>query len=168
MVLAGTCNPWFFRTGIILFRKRFPCSPSAPELDLARVDANFRSWLAPSFLFRRIGPREYAFREKFIQFTLFSYTPLMHGHIRIDEQEGTVTVAGRAYWCILAFGLFIFGFGFMGRNEFLLVLFLYVGLYAIQAYRFNRVGGFVSGMLSEPPDDEVIHRNNMTLGRKMG
>ena len=169
MALSGTWKPWFFRTGIVLFRKRFSYPASLGEADIAQAEARFSGWVAPAFLFRRIGPGEYAFRERFIQFTLLGYVPLMHGQISIDEQEGTVTVTGRAYWSHAAFGLiFGIGLGFAGRHvllPFLLSLVLmYAILYAVQVYRFTRVGRFLSSTLCESPDDEATHRNNMTPG----
>ncbi len=171
IALSGTWKPWFFRTGIVLFRKRFPYPASLGEPDVAKAEAGFSGWVAPDFLFRRIGPGEYAFRERFIQFTLLGYTPLMHGHLSVDEQEGTVTVTvtGRVYWSHAAFGLiFGIGLGFAGMHvllPFLLSLVLmYAILYAVQFYRFTRVGRFLSSALCEMPDDEATHRNNMTPG----
>ncbi len=154
LVLVVIWLPGYFRTGIVLFRKEFPCPASPAEPRPTVWEANFESTLVKQLLFREIGEGEYAFREKLIQFSLFGYLPLMYGHIMIDAPAECVVVTGRPYWCLLGLVVVLGILSVMFPNLVVLLVLTVVILgiiYAVQAHRFTRVGRFVSSTLCEVP-----------------
>ncbi len=152
LIAAGRWSPSYFRSGIRLFRKTVPYGGqlTGPEL-LDALNWRFRGRVWPPLRFRQIGANEYAFREKIIQICWITYTPVMHGLVRVGEDSATVT--GYANWWPLLFfllfvcpavadiggygGIFVFG-----------GLLLFTLIYGTQARRFNQVGKYLCSFQS--------------------
>lgn len=148
MVLAGTWVGFYYRNGLPLFWRSasFP-SDAVPSGLVDSLSQEHSRYLTHSLCFRSVAPGEIAFRERLFQLTLMSYTPVMRGHIKIDDRTGTLTVTGRAYAWPFAFAA-VWMFGWYNRPvqswpaasmPALFFLFLLGVLYVIQAVRFNRV-----------------------------
>ena len=151
--IAGLWYPPYYRSGIPVFKKEFhfPLVLST-KLNIDRLDSEFQSGFTSSIVFREIGEDEYAFREALLQIRFLSYPPLMHGHILIKPRRGMVTVVGRLYWTVFAV-MFVALWPPDWVLEIVpfLVAILFA-LYAIQAYRFNKVGVLVKKLLAPTED----------------
>ena len=148
--LAGRWYPFFYRSGIPIYNRtyHFP-NVTAGKIDVAKLLTEFDNAWAPSLIFHEIGTDEYAFREALFQFRIFSYSPVMHGHIQILPHKAMVTVTGRLYWMILLVAAYLI---FVVPMEWLPQSLLALGavfafLYFIQVRRFNRVAAFIRGQL---------------------
>ena len=94
--LSGLWVPAYFRYGIPLFRRSFSDFGRPPfeiEADTLTKKVGHTFWLTSVF-FNSLGPGEIAFRQA--KFTL--YTPVMHGIIRHNRNDGVVTITGYANW----------------------------------------------------------------------
>ena len=145
LILSGRWVPFYFRTGIPLFWRSFPFLEQ-PTISPDTLSEKFHSGFADPLLFRVITPSEIAFRERFFSLRLFSYTPVMHGLIRIDQLQHKVTVTGYANWFVIALAaaFIVLHYSFSQLEiHYLpvsLIIFLFLGiLYVIQAVRFNNV-----------------------------
>jgi hypothetical protein len=115
--------------------------PSVEDLTAA-----FRGGLGPSLAFRSIGIEEVAFREAFFELRLFTYTPVMHGLVRIEPATQHVEVEGRANWFSVVFTLLAAAFVWERPEAWPILIFLAAllgGIYKFQGTRFRRVGEFV-------------------------
>ena len=151
LCLLGFWVPVYFQKGIPLFRKTFSyLSELNSEIIVNTLSEESKpGCLAPSMCFRKLNSSEIAFRERLFDFTLFTYTPVMHGIIRFDHNLNTVSVTGYANWFpflfILIFvGNALTGLIWSGFNSFLLLfiffpLFLFSILYGIQYYVFSKI-----------------------------
>jgi len=161
-ILLGSWAPFYFRAGIIIFKKEL-LLPNAINIDLKRLeDALSKSIMTP-LLFKQIGEYEYAFREKLFDFRLIGlrYTPIMHGLLLTSGS--TVKIIGKLNW----FGLF-FSITFIAILIFITAFvliqppfdaprimrflpFIFFGafimtmgaIYATQAYRYKKVGEYL-------------------------
>ena len=89
---------FYFRFGIPLYKKKIIVdrSPLLDEESIAQVIKPTR--LVPAFKFRSLSDHEVAFREKMIGFYLFSYTPIVHGLIKVDFSQNSIMLTGVANW----------------------------------------------------------------------
>ncbi len=155
-LLSGFWAPFYFRWGIPVFSRTLlytggghgPIDPDVLSKACARR-------ILPSIVFHGIGPEEIAFRERLLQLTLLTYTPVMHGLIRFDESNRTVIVTGHANafpLCFLAMAVVfcLSGPAVGGFKVFFLVpVVLVLGvLYAVQARRFNGICKLVEEQLN--------------------
>lgn len=144
--LSGRWNPTYFRKGIRIFAKTYQRTGAFSDSFESETLTNcFKGWFLPPFIFKEIGPDEYAFREGLFQFVLLTYTPIMHGILQIDRTSGMVTVVGHLNWVTLTFVLVCAALGCTAQLFICLPLFAVIAvLYTIQAYRFHRVGKVVT------------------------
>lgn len=99
----GVLGALLLPRGIPLFVRKLPYSSDEPlVLDTAWLSEEFASKLLPSIGFHALGSREIAFRELLYP-RFVSYTPLMHGLIRLDKADRSVHVIGHANVFPLAF-----------------------------------------------------------------
>jgi len=162
LVLTGSWAAVYFQVGIPIFRKRFSYTGEpVEELQADELSAEYERTFAPSVLFRRLGPGEIAFREKILQLRLLSYTPVMHGIIRDDRFERTVSVTGYANWFPLSFVVFwyaaLFDFGLEpSMLIFVIAPFLVLGLiYGIQYRLFRKIFQSAKSRYSVRPVEET-------------
>ena len=142
VVLCARWEPWYFRSGLVIYSRRISAFGREPQFPApAKLEASFRSFLLPNLVFRVLSPGEIAFREKLLSIRLFSYSPLMHGHIEFRPLERAILVQGRLNWfSLLFFVLFALGLAREGLLSFLPILCgLYALIYVIQAFRYRRV-----------------------------
>ena len=152
-VLSARWYPAYFRTGLVVFRKAVELPGTSPILPPATtLQAAMKSAWLPSFLFREVSPGEVVFREKLLEFSLLSYTPLMHGHIDLPPYSRIAVVRGRLNWSVIFFVLF-FALGPAGEAWFFMLPFLagVLGLiYIMQASRYRRVLVLLRGAHAAP------------------
>ena len=144
IILSGTWNRFYFTFGVPIFFTRVPYA--APALDdrvISLLNSTFRSRVAPSLVFTRLGPSECAFREKFIQLKLFAYTPIMHGAIVHDMTRSEASVVGRLNWFPVVFAVVFATMtgSFLEMTAFVVGIFAII--YVIQAHRFRKVARFL-------------------------
>lgn len=149
-----SANRAYYRSGLTVFRQTIIPGKSIPaHLDLAALDAEFRGKLGPSLVFLKLGTGEYAFREKFFEFRLFGYTPVMRGYIRLDPISNTLLVEGNLYWTefvvVLLWGIFVLFSGYFWAIILLVLAALGV-CYLIQRSRFEKVAGYLRNSLRRP------------------
>lgn len=142
LFLSSTWNRSYFRNGIPIFRRSYDAIPGRLQIpSVAELEAALKSRYSHSIVFRQLDSREYAFREKAFEFTLFHATPVMHGLLRWDSDSGKVSVVGYANWFMLGFTLLWFSMMTPRFSFFMVFFILAVGLlYFIQAKRFDKVG----------------------------
>lgn len=109
MFLSGRLYPPYFQKGIRIYSKTYICGSmvQVPVEEVALCEA-FKRRLLPSLVFEEIGPGEFDFRGKVFQFSLLSYSQIIHGYLKIDRDSGIIRVVGFLYWGILAFVLSLF------------------------------------------------------------
>ena len=156
MFLSGTWSTFYFTVGLPIFRRRVPMTTLAAGAEQRLEEAHAGGMAAP-LVFRRLSNTQIAFREKAFGFRLLSYTPIMHGLIRHESEQGDVYVVGFANW----FSVIFAGAWVMVTRKFepmmLVVLFLVFGLlYAIQAYRYSSVARFLDS--SAERSNSALHR----------
>src|SRR5689334_1747498 len=101
-VLSGTWNRMYFTSGLLFFIRRIPVARKHTNVPLpSRFETRFQSTWSSSFAFREIEPNTYAFREKFFEFRIMGYSPLMHGVLFFDFANNQVVVKGFANWSSL-------------------------------------------------------------------
>ena len=143
VVFLATWNPTYFRIGIPIYSKQHSFNGTAPNpINEEILNEAFKKAITPSLVFKQINNGEYAFREKLLQFTLFTYTPIMRGRLEIDESSRVIRVIGCINWWIVAF--IITGFIFFSDNlSFLPFMFLVLGvIYLFQKNKYDNVGQF--------------------------
>ena len=89
---------FYFRYGVPLYKKTIVVnrSPALDEESIAQIIKP--TSLVPAFKFRSLSDHEVAFREKMVGFFLFSYTPVVHGLIKVDPSQNSITLTGLANW----------------------------------------------------------------------
>ena len=138
--------PGYFRMGIPLFVRKQSYSQAFPVLPGSKAlgERFCGAWVVP-LLFHRLSPTEIAVRERFWGgFFKFTYTPLVHGLLEVDEIEREIKIVGRANAFPLVFlGVFAVPFTIeMIRRDYFGIVFLafLVGsLLMIQFIRYGRV-----------------------------
>jgi len=154
-VLSSRWNPFYFRSGLTIYRKELLNQKFSEELlDISKFENLFSKGLAPSMRFRNLSETEIAFREQNFQFSLFSYTPLMHGLIVVNKEENMIILKGKTNWAVLLFFLyFIFQFIspgsiFAGEEFAYIICAVAFGitllLYSVQAFRFRKITKYLS------------------------
>jgi hypothetical protein len=152
-VCAAAWAPFCFRRGLVIYRRTYEIPPDFRiEIDAPGMERGFRGSLFPSFVFKRMGEGEYAFRETILQPCLLRYVPIMKGHMRIEPQSRVMTVEGRLGWFSTVFPLCCVGTvlsesespSFSVAAIAVLALSLTL-LYFIQGRRFNKVGASLTG-----------------------
>ncbi len=165
-ILSAIWNRTYFMTGIPIFVMRIPVElrhsniPSAQQLE-----TRFYSAWASSLVFKEIDLHTYGFREKFFEFRLVGYSPIMHGVLVFDHSSNEVIVKGFANWFILSFSLIWLG-GVLASSfssfpiialGFILFFVLLMGLlYGIQYSRFSKVATFAAETWSRRYIKDVV------------
>jgi len=160
MILSSSWNHFYFKSGLTIFKKEIYSENNITE-DIILIDElenEFSNSIGPSIRFKKITEREIGFREQIIQFTLLSYTPIMHGRIIIDDSLRHFKIKGQTNWFVLLFPFVFFSFtepyesfkDFILQDSFFLITFfaVFIIFYIIQAIRFNKVTRLVKEMIN--------------------
>jgi len=105
---------------------------------------------ASSLHFKEIDSKTIAFREKFFELCLFSYTPVMHGRISLVTNNPEIEVAGLSNWFPIVFIVFWYSallsnISFERDFIFLVAPALLFGvIYFIQRKKYARVCAFLA------------------------
>ncbi len=145
VIISGRWLAFYFRSGIPLFVKSFQVI-ELPTISPDSLSQQFSTGMTEPIVFRRINNDEIGFREKFFSFRLFSYSPIMHGLIRVDQRERKVSVIGYANWTAIVFPatflLMDYFFSHRQPTHTPMTLFLVcimAALYLIQFTRYKKV-----------------------------
>jgi hypothetical protein len=136
--------PVYFNFGIPIYLRtyHFEEAVSTPIGELSLNQA-FNNMLAGSLVFKDLGQCKFAFREKFFEFKLFTFTPIMRGRLEIDKKTKKIRVFGLINFWSLSLIMYLM-IAFYNKVEFLLFLFLILSaIYLTQRIRYNSVGQFV-------------------------
>lgn len=163
-ILRITWNKLYFTKGLTLFTMSIPVNerhvniPSKPVLE-----SQFHSIWFESFVFQEIFPNTYGFREKFSQFKLMRYSPIMHGLLIFDDANSRVIVKGFANWFFLVFSLLWLGGAILFTLSvsilalFVIFFCLVIGsIYAIQHSRFSKVATIAAQAWSRRNGNKII------------
>lgn len=146
MRLASQWSPFYFNNGIKLYSKDIRInSPQSNLDDLSnKLNTTFKgNGFSPSILFNKIDDQALGFREKIFEFSLFSYTPLMHGKIEVDHSN--IRVAGIVNWYPIGFMCLWYSFLFPTFRFDIDLIFLlapaiiFSVIYIIQSRRYNKI-----------------------------
>jgi hypothetical protein len=158
VILSGRWYEPYFARGLVIYRNVVSLGSTRLGLSADQLRQQLRGGLGPSLDFHELSPNTIAFREALFELKLFSYTPVMHGLLRYDQQAHAVTVEGRANWFTVAFSVLVLAFVWHRPEAWPVVGFLAVvlgGIYAVQAGRFRTVARCVTGaaptLALEPP-----------------
>lgn len=145
VVLCALWSPFYFRSGIPVYRRTFAIGPGTVSVPTAR---QFHAALPDSgrsapILVQPIGESSFAFRENMLHFGL-SMTSIMRGMINYDLTAGTVEVRGYSNWSTIVLTCYVVFFVMNSdRSSFDLVAPVYfvglVLLYWQQRKRFVQV-----------------------------
>ncbi|MCI5140887.1 MAG: hypothetical protein D3909_03995 [Candidatus Electrothrix sp. ATG1] len=104
MRLSSKWSPLYFSKGIKLYSKearRHTTQISTDDIVTSLNNSFKGTGFSPSIYFKKINNETVGFREKLFEFTLFSYTPLMHGKIEIKNSN--INISGFVNWYPIAF-----------------------------------------------------------------
>jgi hypothetical protein len=159
---ALTWNKAYFTSGLMIFIKSIPIHRWHTNLPHPSLfEKTFHADWVASFTFRELDEMSYGFREKMLQFRFIRYTPLMHGLLAFDTDNGQVVVKGFANWYALVFSLMWLGMLMLflilnwSIENILFNLLIVLGaiaffalvmaiLYWIQSSRFSKVASFAA------------------------
>lgn len=158
-ILLWRWSKWYYASGLRVFlRESAAGSVGVPAVDVESLSREFHSRLTSPLVFRKMADGEYAFREsmRIFEFRLFNYSPIMHGRIVREEYSSRLIVEGRLNWFSLWFPCMLVALGlslpggdgidyYLPGGMLAFVAVIYVGLYAIQRYRYNKVARSVLG-----------------------
>jgi hypothetical protein len=148
MIMAWRWYRPYFEHGIPVFRKSVQAPTSsalAPEP--GRLEYECQKRFKAPFLFRKLGPTSYGFREKSTSSLRLHYTPVMHGSLRFEPSSASLVVTGYLNWFILVFSIFItYTVVKMGTAFFLAALAAFVSLiYLVQRHYYGQVAEAAAG-----------------------
>jgi hypothetical protein len=136
IVLSSKWNELYFTVGLPVFKRRVERRDGLAGVSLDELSRSSTTAAAAPLAFRQLQPNVIGFRERVIS----QYVPIMHGVIRHDPAEGSVSVAGLVNWFVVA-ALVVLAVTL--RRGIVVVAPYILGalgiLYFIQAVRFNRV-----------------------------
>ena len=165
-VLSGAWNKMYFTSGIPLFVMRIPVELRHSTIPSVRqLEARFYSSWASSLVFKEIVLHTYGFREKYFEFRLVGYSPVMHGILVFDHNSNEVVVKGFLNWFTLSFSLIwlsgvvvssFSSFPLIGLGFILFFALLMGLLYSIQYYRFSKVAAFAAEAWSRKYTKEMV------------
>jgi hypothetical protein len=145
---SGTWWRPYFTNGLVVYREVVPLGHSGASVPGAEeLSARFRGGLGPSLAFREIGPGEIAFRQVLFELKLFTYTPVMHGLIRLKPESQQVEINGRANWFSIAFCLVMAAFVWSTPEAWPILVFLALLLVVIgslQVSLYRKVAFFIA------------------------
>ncbi|MGE0157111.1 MAG: hypothetical protein AB7T17_08800 [Geobacter sp.] len=142
-ILNALWSSIYFSNGICLYRRSLKATsqlnsiPNAESIEAALPD---NAWYAP-ILVRQLTEDSFAFREKMIHFGM-SYTPVIHGYAKFNQQAGSVEIRGYANWFPLILLSFFMFFIFIDSSSIVFLLFmlgLLSAIYLMQRKRFQQV-----------------------------
>ena len=89
LILSSTWSSLYFSKGLVLFRNEVKTPTTTNPDDLVNtLNESFKKTLfSPSIKFKRISDNLIGFKEPIFEFSLISYTPVMHGAITLDKDK---------------------------------------------------------------------------------
>ena len=153
MSLASKWSLFYFNNGIQLYSKVIRASSTQDNIDDLKNVLNtiFKgTGFSPSILFQKIDGQTIAFREKIFEFSLFSYTPLMHGKIKVDNSS--IKISGLANWYPIGFLCLWYSFLFPTFRFDIDIIFLIAPvfifgvIYIMQSRRYNKIASRLAEM----------------------
>ena len=151
MRLASQWSPFYFNKGIQLYSKKIRTNSSQNNLDDLNnaLNSTFKGTVFfQSILFHKIDSQTLGFREKLFEFSLFSYTPLMHG--KIEVENANIKISGISNWYPIGFiclwySFLIPTFRFDIDLMFLLAPVIIFGvIYIIQLRKYNKIVDYLA------------------------
>jgi len=143
VILSGTFSSVYFRFGLPVYTKRISTTDRALPAFEARIEQESSGGLMSPFVFRRLSPTEVAFRERAFGFRLFSYTPVMHGLVRLVPEEGAAYIIGWLNWFVAVFSISVIFFVVTMSFDSMFLAFLgglILLIYLVQSRRYRGVG----------------------------
>jgi hypothetical protein len=100
VILAMRWNRFYLTFGLPIFVKRVDRLGNLEDVSIEYLQKRTATAAGTPLLFRRLDPDLIAFREGGFG-GFFHYTPLMHGLIRRNQGESSVSVIGFANWFVV-------------------------------------------------------------------
>jgi len=160
ITLSIKWSPYYFNYGIKLYSREINTKhiekPTSQVSSLLNNSFKATGYF-PSICFNQIDNKTIAFREKLFEFALFTYTPIMHGKIEINNSK--INVAGYANWFPISFlalwySSFLKHFQFDTDIIFIIVpILIFAIIYVIQFRIYNNITKQLS---------EITKQNNPT------
>ena len=155
IILSGSWNRWYFWNSLTIFKNTevVPNKANLDNLSEEDIEGIIPKSAMPKIGVKGVSESEFLFREKMIQFSWFSYTPLIHGLLFVDKHNRTIEVVGKLNWSCLVILVFIFDILIRTNNSdpfsFVFVLFafaLLAGIILLQRSRYIKLGKAVAGI----------------------
>lgn len=162
----------YFRIGLVVYRKVLQRTSDTDTTALhERLTERFRGGIGPSLMFHELAPGEIAFREACFELRFLTYTPVMHGLLRLPPQSHLVKVEGRASWFIIAFSASVVGLVAAHLDAWPMLPFLaaiLASIYFVQARSYGKVARFVAdGAPDVALSDHQLRRWGQVICRLM-
>jgi hypothetical protein len=147
-ILSSNWYPPYFRKGFKVFSREAELIKNidVTEQVVESLNKGFKSsGYSPTLHFKILDSNTIAFREKIFEFTFFSYTPIMHGKIELNQNHGKTTVIGLSNWFPIAFGILWYssilsGFSLQRDFVFFIAPIVIFGIiYFMQSSKYNKV-----------------------------
>lgn len=149
-ILNARWSPSYFSKGICLYHQSHKITsphylvPNSENVEAALPD---NAWYAP-MLIRQLPGDSFAFREKMLHFGM-SYTPVMHGYAKFNQQTGNIEIRGHANWFpLILLGYFI-AFTPIDSSSIVFSLFMLALLSAIYLMQRKRFQQVVKALISQ-------------------
>jgi hypothetical protein len=103
--------PFYFRTGIIIYKKIInkSCFGDIGSFENILNNKLKRRGMIPAFVFKNISYNEISFRRKYFEFPV-AYSGIMHGIIIFEINKNKIVVKGLCDWFLITFLLYWYTF----------------------------------------------------------
>lgn len=173
LLLLGLWNNFYYSYGIPVFKRTFAIQNLGLASDKISkfVESLGQDECFPSFKGKTIDENKYFIRNKLVQFSFIrkSNAGVMHGNIKIDSEERTVTITAfmNLYWLfILLFGLTI-ETGYFESFDFHRILIIAVAVigffviyYLIEKRKYNKLATEIQSFLNQNENDSYMNCEN--------
>ena len=155
VILSGSWNRWYFWNSLSMFKNTevAPTSINIDNLSERDIERMIPKSAMPKIGVKSVSESEFLFREKIIQFSWVSNTPLIQGLLLIDKNNRTIEVVGKLNWSCLVISFIVFDILIRTNNgdpfSFVFVLFAFVifgGIIFLQRRRYVILGKAVAGV----------------------
>lgn len=146
MALSYFWTPWYFRTGIPIYRKNY-ILPQRMQLNAQSIK---NKWVSDEFaaklIFRDTGENEVALRESMKkEFAFrFYYAPIMRGLIRRNPMNNRIEIVGFLNWSVIAIAITLSLLLIVSSLAGVIFNIFFIGVcyicYRIQSQRYEMVG----------------------------
>ena len=167
LLMSWLWVPAYYLHGILVYKKSFSTSvDSLSQINFNEVSSITKRPLSSKMLFHVIDYNYIACREQLIDFTLFSYAPIMHGLIHLDRSSRNIFMKGYLNWSVV-FGILMIPYlvfytdFFVGHEDFLKTsIYFFASVFAFSYFAqwraYNRIYNAIKNGYGENVDLKMM------------